>query len=37
MSAYYITSLIYPDAGPVWFLLCMLGVISLAIWVGIKE
>jgi hypothetical protein len=37
MSAYYIESLIYPDKGPVWFLLFMLGVIALGIWKGMKE
>lgn len=37
MSAFFINYSIYPDKGPVWFLLTMLGVIALAIWWGVKE
>jgi len=37
MRDFFVISLSYPDSGPVWFLLCMLGVINLAIWVGVKE
>ena len=37
MSAFHTLSLIYPDRGPVWFLLFMLGVIALGLWVGVRE
>jgi len=37
MRDFFVISLSYPDSGPALFLLCMLGVISMAIWVGVKE
>lgn len=37
MSAFYTTVLVYPNKGPVWFLLFILGVIALSIWIGMKE
>jgi hypothetical protein len=32
MSEFHITSFIYPDKGPVWFLLFMVFVIALTLW-----
>jgi hypothetical protein len=37
MDAYHIISLIYPDHGPVWFLLYMLGVIWFGLHISAKE
>ena len=37
MDAYFLTYLVYPDTSPVKFLLYMLGVIALALWIGMKE
>ena len=36
-DAFFTTFLVYPDTGPVYFLFWMLGVIALAIWLGMKE
>ncbi len=36
MNSYFTIYFVYPDKGPVWFLLTMLCVIALAIWVGMK-
>ena len=36
-DSFFTTYLIWPDAAPVKFVLTMLGVIALAIWLGIKE
>lgn len=34
---FYTVYLVYPDTGPVSFLVSMLGVIAVGIWVGIRE